>query len=51
MLTWAAIVSFSRIYLGVHFPIDVICGAMIGVILAWIVTTALFRIKYFRFTI
>ncbi|HLO58233.1 MAG TPA: phosphatase PAP2 family protein [Bacteroidales bacterium] len=51
MLIWAAIVSFSRIYLGVHFPIDVICGAMIGAILAWGVTTALFRIKYLRYTI
>jgi undecaprenyl-diphosphatase len=31
LLCWAAVVSFSRIYLGVHFPGDVICGAFIGI--------------------
>jgi undecaprenyl-diphosphatase len=30
-------VSYSRIYLGVHYPGDVICGALIGISLAWIV--------------
>ena len=27
---WAAIVSYSRIYLGVHYPLDVVGGAMVG---------------------
>ena len=31
---WATIVSYSRIYLGVHFPADVIAGAVLGVLLA-----------------
>lgn len=34
LLAWAAIVSYSRIYLGVHYPLDVFCGAAMGVILA-----------------
>lgn len=27
---WAGLISFSRIYLGTHFPLDVVAGIMIG---------------------
>ncbi|MDR1181059.1 MAG: phosphatase PAP2 family protein [Bacteroidales bacterium] len=27
---WAILFSFTRIYLGVHYPGDVICGALVG---------------------
>ena len=37
MLSWAAIVSYSRIYLGVHYPGDIICGALLGIILSYLV--------------
>jgi undecaprenyl-diphosphatase len=30
----AFIVAYSRIYLGVHYPLDVICGGLYGVIVA-----------------
>ncbi|MDR2207269.1 MAG: phosphatase PAP2 family protein [Flavobacteriaceae bacterium] len=30
---WATVVSYSRIYLGVHFPLDIICGAIVGFLL------------------
>jgi undecaprenyl-diphosphatase len=29
---WAMIISYSRIYLGVHYPGDVICGAILGIV-------------------
>ncbi|MHC1702910.1 MAG: phosphatase PAP2 family protein [Tenuifilaceae bacterium] len=30
LIFWAAFVSYSRIYLGVHFPGDILCGALLG---------------------
>lgn len=42
---WAVLVSYSRIYLGVHFPGDIICGALIGSFLGYlsiVITTRLY---------
>ena len=30
LLIWAALVAYSRPYLGVHYPGDIICGALVG---------------------
>ncbi|GHV72285.1 phosphatase PAP2 family protein [Bacteroidia bacterium] len=34
LIVWAIVVSYSRIYLGVHFFGDVLCGALWGLLLA-----------------
>lgn len=30
LFSWAMLVSYSRLYLGVHYPFDILTGAMIG---------------------
>lgn len=36
LFLWPVIVSYSRIYLGVHYPADIIGGAITGAIIAYI---------------
>jgi undecaprenyl-diphosphatase len=36
LLFWAALIAFSQVYVGVHFPLDVVCGATIGGIIGWL---------------
>ncbi len=38
IIAWATIVSYSRIYAGVHYPGDVICGALLGIVIGIFVT-------------
>lgn len=46
LLAFAAIMGFSRMYLFVHFPTDVLAGAVLGLLMAW-VTVLIFReLKY-----
>ncbi len=37
MFGWAAMVSYSRVYLGVHYPGDIIAGAAVGLLCGWLV--------------
>lgn len=34
----ASLIAYSRVYVGVHFPIDIIAGAVIGVLIAYLFT-------------
>jgi undecaprenyl-diphosphatase len=35
MIIWAFMIGYSRIYLGVHYPGDVICGSLVGALVGW----------------
>jgi len=32
---WAAVMAYTRVYLGVHYPGDILVGGIIGTILGW----------------
>jgi undecaprenyl-diphosphatase len=40
LLVWSLVVSFSRIYLGIHFPIDVLVGAVLGIVTSILICAA-----------
>ena len=43
LAAWALLLSYSRVYLAAHYPSDVLGGALIGALLAWLAAT-LFRV-------
>ncbi len=45
LIFWAALVSYSRIYLGVHYPGDILGGAILGAFIAVLIYW-LFRFSY-----
>ena len=36
IFSWALLNCYSRMYLGVHFPLDIVCGALVGVAAGYI---------------
>lgn len=44
LLGWAAVVSYSRIYLGVHYPLDIAAGGALGMIIGMLIFWGVFKI-------
>jgi undecaprenyl-diphosphatase len=55
-LIWVSLIAYSRIYLGVHYPADVVCGALLGILVGFLLglvfnyfsTRVLAQMKFFR---
>lgn len=44
MFLWAAVICYAQIYVGVHFPVDILCGTLLGCTAGYI-TGAIFNKK------
>jgi undecaprenyl-diphosphatase len=36
IFVWAILYSYSRVYVGVHYPADILVGALIGMLVGWL---------------
>ncbi|MCZ8197098.1 MAG: phosphatase PAP2 family protein [Flavobacterium sp.] len=48
LIFWACIVSYSRIYNGVHYPLDVICGMLVGLLYGYIFKMLLVEFNFLQ---
>ncbi|HRH59325.1 MAG TPA: phosphatase PAP2 family protein, partial [Chitinophagaceae bacterium] len=39
---WAATISYGQVYVGIHYPLDIACGAILGSIIG-IITAKIFN--------
>ncbi len=50
LFTWAGMICLAQVYVGVHFPFDVICGAMLGFFIGYISATLCMKYYGYIFT-
>jgi undecaprenyl-diphosphatase len=44
LFIWAFLVGYAQVYVGVHFPLDIICGALLGIGIA-ILTKEMYNVS------
>jgi len=47
LLTWAFIICLAQIYVGVHFPSDILVGVLLGYLIALMITLVLRRQSFY----
>jgi undecaprenyl-diphosphatase len=45
LIVWAVIVAYAQVYVGVHYPLDVLSGALLGICIAFMLS------EMYKFTI
>ena len=45
MIVWSIVVAYSRIYLGLHYPLDIVCGLSFGVLSGYLFYTVFKRLR------
>jgi len=45
LILWAMLVAYSRVYLGVHYPADILCGALLGILLGYLFSKIFLTVK------
>lgn len=43
IISWAVIVSISRLYMGVHYPTDLLCGAAFGSVFGYLALVIVYK--------
>ncbi len=41
---WAAAIAYAQVYVGVHYPVDVVCGSLYGILIGYLVSLAFNRL-------
>ncbi len=42
---WAASIALGQVYVGVHYPLDILSGALFGILLAYVMARLYFRLE------
>lgn len=45
LFLWAAIISYTRVYLGVHYPADIVVGGLVGIASGFVVYHLIDKLK------
>ncbi len=47
-LIWAASIAYAQVYVGVHFPFDVVAGSILGIMVGWLTYQVFHRFNFLR---